>query len=272
MLPDLHVHLDPVGGIAGDMFVAAMLAARPDLEGRVLADVAAVLPAGVGGARLAEVLSGGIAARHFALASVKPAASAADSHPHGVGHHHHGHHHHHHGDEHEHGHGHGHGHDHQHGGMPAASGGAHYHDEHAHGSGTFAGMRKTIRAAGLSPGTAEAAVSILTILAEAEARMHRMPVEEVHFHEIGDWDSLMDVVAAGSIAAALEGASWSVAPLPLGGGLVRTGGRRHGRQGRNLFLDDLTAAGLIFGQIDVRPLQRRSDTHAPRLVDQSRQA
>jgi len=83
-------------------------------------------------------------------------------------------------------------------------------------------MRDTIRAAALSPGTADAAIAILTVLAEAEARMHRMPVEEVHFHEIGDWDSLMDVVAAGSVAAALDGASWSVAPLPLGGGLVKT--------------------------------------------------
>ena len=52
-----------------------------------------------------------------------------------------------------------------------------------------------------------------------------MPVDEVHFHEIGDWDSLMDVMAAGSIAAALEGARWSVSALPRGGGLVRT---RHG--------------------------------------------
>ena len=33
-----HVHLDTVGGIAGDMFVAAMLDALPDLEARVRAD------------------------------------------------------------------------------------------------------------------------------------------------------------------------------------------------------------------------------------------
>lgn len=44
----LHLHLDPVGGAAGDMFIAAMLHARPDLTDRVLADVAAVLPAEVG--------------------------------------------------------------------------------------------------------------------------------------------------------------------------------------------------------------------------------
>ena len=44
----------------------------------------------------------------------------------------------------------------------------------------------------------------------------------MHFHEIADWDSLLDVVAAGSIAAALDGAAWAVSPLPRGGGLVTT--------------------------------------------------
>ncbi len=43
----------------------------------------------------------------------------------------------------------------------------------------------------------------------------------MHFHEIGDWDSLMDVVASGSIIAALD-ATWSASDLPLGGGRVRT--------------------------------------------------
>jgi len=37
----LHVHLDPVGGIAGDMFVAAMLDAFPALEDALTADLAA---------------------------------------------------------------------------------------------------------------------------------------------------------------------------------------------------------------------------------------
>ncbi len=82
-----------------------------------------------------------------------------------------------------------------------------------------------IDAAPLSPGTATHAIAILRHLAEAEAAIHHVPVDEVHFHEIGDWDSLMDVTAAGSVAAALEGARWSVSALPRGDGLVRT---RHG--------------------------------------------
>ncbi len=63
----LHLHLDPVGGAAGDMFIAAMLHAMPDLLERVMADVAAVLPAGVGHAKLTEYMASGIAARQFNL-------------------------------------------------------------------------------------------------------------------------------------------------------------------------------------------------------------
>lgn len=57
--PDVmrHIHLDAVGGIAGDMFVAALLDAFPDLRDRVLADAAAALPDGYAG-ELRETRSG----------------------------------------------------------------------------------------------------------------------------------------------------------------------------------------------------------------------
>lgn len=44
----------------------------------------------------------------------------------------------------------------------------------------------------------------------------------MHFHEIAGWDSLADVVGAGSILAALGDAVWTVSDLPRGGGMVRT--------------------------------------------------
>lgn len=170
----MHIRLDAVGGIAGDMFVAALLDAFPDLRGRVLADARAVLPPEAGAPVLDEAMSGGLSALRFGLG------------PAPCGHHHH-----------DHGNGHG-------------------------DSGTFRGIVRRIEAAPLSDGTAAHAVGILRVLAEAEARMHRVPIDEVHFHEIADWDSVMDVVAAGSVVAALEGACWSVSDLPRGGGLVRT--------------------------------------------------
>ncbi len=165
----LHLHFDPLGGAAGDMFVAAMLHALPELTGRVMADVAAVLPADVGHAALSDHLASGIAARRFAL-------------------------------------------------IPAPGG-----DTARRGQDTtYRAMRALLAAADLSDGTATAACAILHRIAEAEARVHAIPIDQVHFHEIADWDALMDVTAAGSICAALDGAGISLAPLPLGGGLVDT--------------------------------------------------
>jgi len=165
----LAIRLDAVGGIAGDMFAAAMVDALPDLRARVLADAASVLPSGVGAPVFTPGTSAGLHCLRFGLSAP-------------VGDHH-----------------------------------------HAHAS--FRDMVARIEAAPLSPGTAAHATAILRHLAEAEAAIHHVPVDEVHFHEIGDWDSLMDVTAAGSVAAALEGAQWSVSALPRGDGLVRT---RHG--------------------------------------------
>jgi uncharacterized protein (TIGR00299 family) protein len=62
-------------------------------------------------------------------------------------------------------------------------------------------------------------------LAEAEAQVHRAPVDDVHFHEVGGVDAIVDVVGS---AAALEhlGADLVVSPLPMGRGFVR--GAAHG--------------------------------------------
>lgn len=163
------IHLDAVGGIAGDMFVAAMLDAFPDLRARVLADAAAVLPAGVGDVVLEETVNGGVRALHFSL-----------------------------------------------------KGGEAGQRSRRVDDGRYPALVARIEAAALSPGTAAAAKALLGILAEAEAKVHGVAVDDVHFHEIADWDSLLDVVAAGSIAAALDGARWTVSPLPRGGGLVKT--------------------------------------------------
>ena len=178
-----RIHLDAVGGVAGDMFVAAMLDALPALKERVLDDVAAVVPAEAGAARLETGTSGGMAVLRFRLDGK---------------------------------------------GEDRRQGGGHDHHEdiahpHHHGPSTlFPDLCERIRAAALAPGTAEHAVAMLTRLAETESRMHGVPRDEVHFHELADWDSLMDVVAAGSIAAALSRVCWSVSELPRGGGLVRT--------------------------------------------------
>jgi uncharacterized protein (TIGR00299 family) protein len=207
-----HIHLDAVGGVAGDMFVAAMLDALPELRARVMADLAAVLPADCGRPVLSEGTSRGIAVCRFALVEAARTQDGADApspddsreHAH---HHPHDHHHHHH-EDHHHGRHQDHEHDHHHGNAGAPV--------------RFPDLVRMIETAPLAAGTATHAVAILRRLAEAESRMHRVAVDQVHFHELADWDSLMDVVAAGSIAAALGDCGFSVSDLPKGRGRVRT--------------------------------------------------
>lgn len=59
-------------------------------------------------------------------------------------------------------------------------------------------------------------------LAEAEARIHQMPVEQVHLHEVGELDSIVDIVGA---VFALEWAAVDrvvCSPLNVGGGMVQS--------------------------------------------------
>ena len=67
----LAIHLDLVGGISGDMFVAAMVDALPALAAPVLAELAAVRPAGEARARIRRNVE-----RRIARAALRPCAGA----------------------------------------------------------------------------------------------------------------------------------------------------------------------------------------------------
>ena len=82
-------------------------------------------------------------------------------------------------------------------------------------------VRRTIEAADLSAGVRERSLEIFAALAEAEAAVHRVPVEDVHFHEVGAVDAMIDVCGAAALLAALDVQRVVCSPLPLATGLTR---------------------------------------------------
>jgi uncharacterized protein (TIGR00299 family) protein len=77
-----------------------------------------------------------------------------------------------------------------------------------------------LEASGLAPAIAGPAARIFTRLAEAEARVHGSTVDEVHFHDVGAIDAIVDVTGAVAGLHLLGVESVHVSALPVGGGLV----------------------------------------------------
>jgi uncharacterized protein (DUF111 family) len=137
-----------------------------------------------------------------------------EDHHHEEGHHHHeeGHHSHHHG--HHHDHNHDHNHDHR----------AHHcresHHQHHHGHRNLHDIRGLIEASTLETAVKEKSMQIFTRLAEAEARVHRTTIEEVHFHEVGALDAIIDIVGAVVGLKNLEIEKLYCSPLHVGSGTI----------------------------------------------------
>jgi uncharacterized protein (TIGR00299 family) protein len=76
--------------------------------------------------------------------------------------------------------------------------------------------------AGLAPRAADRARRIFTRMAEAEAKVHNIPVEEVHFHEVGAVDSIVDIVGAAIGFELLGIDEFACSALDVGAGQVKT--------------------------------------------------
>ena len=186
----MQIQLDALGGVAGDMFLAAMLDAFPELEAGALASIGAVLGDDEARCRLIEHNDGVFRGRRFRVDQNE--TSAADS-----GHHQH----HHHDHDHDHGHDHG-------------------HAPHDHID--WSAIRARLKAAPLDAAVLEHSLAIFTHLAEAEARVHGVAPDQVQFHEVGAADSIADIVGAAHVIATVGADGWTVSALPLGSGRVRT--------------------------------------------------
>lgn len=90
----------------------------------------------------------------------------------------------------------------------------------------LADILKIIYESSLSDEVKERAAKIFSRLAEAEARVHNLPVERIHFHEVGALDAIIDVVGAAICFELLGVERFVSSPLHVGSGMVEMD---HGR-------------------------------------------
>ena len=94
-----------------------------------------------------------------------------------------------------------------------------YHDDQNHRN--LSQIKEIIQIADLPPRAADIAINTFYILAEAEAKIHGIPIEEVHFHEVGAIDTILDITGT-AIALDLLGIEEAYArPLPLNHGQIK---------------------------------------------------
>ncbi len=157
-----HIHLDPLGGIAGDMMLAALLDARPDLV-KPASEFAATIRPGLA-LHLVETKDKGLRGRRVSFD------------------------------------------------LPDKTRGP-------RGYGDYCELFRDVAPDGRM---ADRALDILRRLAEAEARVHGVPVEKVHFHEISDWDSVADILLTAFALDRMGIGSASTGPVPMGAGRIET--------------------------------------------------
>jgi uncharacterized protein (TIGR00299 family) protein len=197
------LYLDCFSGIAGDMVLGALIDAGLPLDDlrRALGSLA------IDGYSVSaeRVLRAGVSATKFSVHEQHPTTSdpehlIASVHEHPTAH------------SHDHGHPH---HDHAHDNQ-------HHHHHHDHPHRSLPEIFGLIDKSALSGKGRDRARQLFQRLAEAEAAIHQMPVEQVHLHEVGALDSIIDIVGA---VFALE---WTgvdrivCSPLNVGGGMVNS--------------------------------------------------
>lgn len=195
------LYLECYSGISGDMTVAALLDLGADRE--VLKESLKSLPVGGFRTEITRVKKSGLDACDFSVILEQDNHDHDMEYLHGSEKTYTGHHEHSHEVNHEHHHGHTHSHEHPH--------------EHR-------GMKEITEIIQKSEMTARAkkmAMRVFGILAQAESKAHGVPVEEVHFHEVGAVDSIVDIAAIAICMDNLDISNVIVPVLYEGTGFIR---------------------------------------------------
>lgn len=98
---------------------------------------------------------------------------------------------------------------------------AHHHGHHHHDHRSYKDIVKMIEHAGFEQPVQDIALRIFKKIGEAEGHIHGVPLEKVHFHEVGAVDSIIDIVGAAILIHQLEIDMIQSSPVPVGRGKIR---------------------------------------------------
>src|SRR5215475_1717801 len=191
-------YLECFAGISGDMLLGALVDAG--VSPAFLEETARALNIGAT-LRSSSVDRSGITATKVDVLDAASGEVADKKHGHDHTHHHHDH-------DHDHDHSHKHDHDHPH--------------EHSHVHGrSWKQIRELIEHAPLASDARALALRASELLAHAEAEIHGVPVDTVHFHEVGAVDTITDIVCAAAGICSLGVDAWYASPVNVGSGFVQ---------------------------------------------------
>lgn len=195
------LYLECYSGISGDMTVAALLDLGADRE--VLKESLKSLPVGGFRTEITRVKKSGLDACDFSVILEQDNHDHDMEYLHGSEKSYTGHHEHSHEMNHEHHHGHTHSHEHpyEHRGMKE--------------------ITEIIQKSEMTVRAKKMAMRVFGILAQAESKAHGVPVEEVHFHEVGAVDSIVDIAAIAICMDNLDISNVIVPVLYEGTGFIR---------------------------------------------------
>lgn len=97
----------------------------------------------------------------------------------------------------------------------------HHPTEHSHAHNTLSGIEHILEHTTLSPKIKCDVLSVYHLIAEAESKVHGVPVSEIHFHEVGNLDAIADITAVCVLMDKLSPGRVVVSPIHVGSGQVR---------------------------------------------------
>lgn len=202
-------YLECFSGISGDMLLGALVDAGVPFS--LLDETAAALNVGAK-LEMRKVMRGGLSATKIDVITPEQSATA---HEHSLDHAPHSH------DE-------GHAHSHEHQAHEHDAHHAHKEHEHAHSEPhlhaphrSLSSILAIIGSSPLAERVKERASRAFQLLGEAEAAIHSITVEKVHFHEVGAVDTIADIVCSAAGCEALKVDRWMASPLNVGSGTVK---------------------------------------------------